>query len=224
MRRADRLFQLVQLLRVRRAVTAAELARELQVSPRTIYRDVQDLSLSGVPIEGEAGVGYRLQPGFDLPPLMFTSEELQALRLGAQIVQAWGDDGLASAAASALRRIESVLPNKLRQDSGVQFLFAPGFFIDRQDTAWMKEIREAMSARHKIAIRYRKPDGEELDRTLEPLGLFFWGNRWTLGAWCDLRQAFRTFRVDRIVHLSALTDTHFTRTPEDYIRDASREE
>ena len=222
MRRADRLFQLVQLLRRRRTTTAAELARSLEVSERTVYRDVQDLSLSGVPIEGEAGVGYRLKPGFDLPPLMFTAEELQALRLGAQIVQGWADDALANAATSALGRIESVLPEKLRQESNRQFLFAPSFAITKETKAWMRELRAAMAARHKVTISYRKAeeDATESIRTVEPLGLFFWGKTWTLGAWCELRQGFRTFRLDRISSLTILTQTTFTRTPEDYIRHA----
>lgn len=225
MRRADRLFQLVQLLRRRRTVTAAELARGLEVSERTVYRDVQDLSLSGVPIEGEAGVGYRLKPGFDLPPLMFTAEELQALRLGARIVEGWADDALAHAATSALGRIESVLPAKLRDESNRQFLFAPSFAITRESKAWMRELRAAMRDRHKVTIAYRKPDdASESTRTIEPLGLFFWGKTWTLGAWCELRQDFRTFRLDRITALTILTETAFTRTPEDYIRHASGED
>ncbi|MFN0103049.1 MAG: helix-turn-helix transcriptional regulator [Bryobacteraceae bacterium] len=226
MRRADRLFQLVNLLRRRRAVTAAELARSLEVSERTVYRDVQDLSLSGVPIEGEAGVGYRLKPGFDLPPLMFTAEELQALRLGAQIVQGWADDALANAATSALSRIETVLPEKLRQESNRQFLFAPNFAVTKESKAWMRELRAAMSARHKVTITYRKAGDAptESTRTVEPLGLFFWGRTWTLGAWCELRQDFRTFRLDRIAALDTHKDSTFTRTPEDYIRHASRDE
>lgn len=222
MRRADRLFQLVQLLRRRRTTTAAELARSLEVSERTVYRDVQDLSLSGVPVEGEAGVGYRLKPGFDLPPLMFTAEELQALRLGAQIVQGWTDDALAGAATSALGRIESVLPEKLRQESNRQFLFAPSFSITKETKAWMRELRVAMAGRHKVTIGYRKADEDATEsiRTIEPLGLFFWGKTWTLGAWCELRRGFRTFRLDRISSLTILTKTTFTRTPEDYIRHA----
>ena len=224
MRRADRLFQLVQLLRRRRAVTAAELARSLQVSERTVYRDVQDLSLSGVPIEGEAGVGYRLKPGFDLPPLMFTAEELQALRLGARIVQGWADDALAGAASSALARIESVLPDKLREESNPQVLFAPGFAVTPESKVWMRELRAAMDARHKVRIGYRKAEdsSEPTLRIIEPLGLYFWGKIWTLGAWCELRLGFRTFRLDRITALTVLPGTTCTRTPDDYIRHAEQ--
>jgi predicted DNA-binding transcriptional regulator YafY len=222
MRRADRLFQLVQLLRRRRAVTAAELARSLEVSERTVYRDVRDLSLSGVPVEGEAGVGYRLKPGFDLPPLMFTVEELQALRLGAQIVRSWADEGLSKAAADALQRIETVLPDRLREESNREFLFAPAFMATPEMKAWMGDLRAAMRDRHKVAIRYRKAEGAEPEsvRIVEPLGLYFWGRTWTLGAWCELRAGFRTFRLDRITALTILAESTFTRTPEDYIRHA----
>lgn len=222
MRRADRLFQLVQLLRRRRTVTAAELARSLEVSERTVYRDVQDLSLSGVPIEGEAGVGYRLKPGFDLPPRMFTAEELQALRLGAQIVQAWADDALANAATSALLRIENVLPEKLRQEANRQFLFAPSFSVSKETKAWMRELRTAMRDRNKVSLTYRKADddAQPTTRNVQPLGLYFWGRTWTLGAWCELRQGFRTFRLDRITALAILPGTTYSRTPDDYIRHA----
>lgn len=222
MHRADRLFQLVQLLRRRRAVTAAELARSLEVSERTVYRYVRDLSLSGIPVEGEPGVGYRLKPGFDLPPLMFTAEELQALRLGAQIVQGWTDEALAAAASSALGRIEAALPERLQRESHREFLFAPTYSITPESRRWMRELRQAMHARHKVAIVYRKAEegavGES--RTVEPLGLYFWGKTWTLGAWCELRQGFRTFRLDRITGLTILTGTTFQRTPDDYIRHA----
>ncbi len=222
MRRADRLFQLVQLLRRRRAVTAAELARSLEVSERTVYRDVRDLSISGVPIEGEAGVGYRLKPGFDLPPLMFTAEELQALRLGAQIVEAWADERLAGAAATALSRIEGVLPEKLRAALDRPVLFAPGFSAPDGAKRWMVEGGAAMEAGRKVGAGARKGgEGGASERVIEPLGLYYWGRVWTLGAWCELRQGFRTFRVDRIVALEALAGTTFTRTPEDYIRHAS---
>src|SRR5437899_1479879 len=110
MRRADRLFQIVQRLRRRGVTTAAQLAQALEVSERTVYRDVRDLQLSGVPILGEAGVGYALPRGFDLPPLMFTEEELEALVVGARMVQAWGDQKLARAAEDALSKIETVVP------------------------------------------------------------------------------------------------------------------
>jgi predicted DNA-binding transcriptional regulator YafY len=129
MRRADRLFQLIQLLRRRDVATAAWLAVELEVSERTVYRDVRDLVLSGVPIEGEAGVGYILRRGFDLPPLMFTEAELEAMVLGARVVTSWGDAGLARGARDALARVESVLPDRLKQKLEKTPLFAPSFHV-----------------------------------------------------------------------------------------------
>lgn len=129
MRRADRLFQIIQLLRRRHVVTAAYLARELEVSERTVYRDVRDLISSGVPIEGEAGVGYMLRKGFDLPPLMFTDTEIEAMVLGARVVSSWGDAALARAARDALARVESVLPDRLRSRLQDTRLYAPGFHL-----------------------------------------------------------------------------------------------
>ena len=143
MRRADRLFQVIQLLRRRNVVTAAWLATELEVSERTVYRDVRDLVMSGVPIEGEAGVGYMLRRGFDLPPLMFTEAEIEAMALGARIVTSWGDASLAKAAGEALARVESVLPDRLRSRLNETRLFAPGFHVPR---GVMRSLEDRMQA------------------------------------------------------------------------------
>ena len=129
MRRADRLFQVIQLLRRRHVLTAAAIAEELEVSERTVYRDIADLVRSGVPIAGEAGVGYTLRRGFDLPPLMFTEEEIEALVLGTRVVSSWADEGLAKAAESALARIEAALPDRLKARLIGSRLFAPGFHV-----------------------------------------------------------------------------------------------
>src|SRR3954470_804297 len=125
MRRADRLFQIIQLLRRRNVATAGWLAGELEVSERTVYRDIRDLVMSGVPIEGEAGVGYVLRRGFDLPPLMFTDAEIEAMVLGARVVTSWGDAGLARAAGDALARVEQALPDRLRSRLGGARVVAP---------------------------------------------------------------------------------------------------
>jgi predicted DNA-binding transcriptional regulator YafY len=223
MRRADRLFQIVLCLRRRRAVTAEQMAEELEVSVRTIYRDIRDLMASGVPIDGEAGVGYRLRPGFDLPPLMFSAEELQALRLGAEIVQGWADRDLARAARTALERIEAVLPEKLHR-TGPQPFFVPDFFIPAATKNYLTELRHAIQARHQIRIGYVRADGEASTRQVEPVGLFFWGNRWTLGAWCGLRQAFRTFRLDRITSVDLLPGLGVTHDADQYIEAMDQEE
>lgn len=207
MRRADRLFQIVQLLRRDRVTTAARLARELGVAVRTVYRDVQDLSASGVPIESEAGVGYRLPKRFDLPPLMFTAEEVEALVLGARITEAWSDPALAAAARTALARIEAVLPEALRARLDGASLFAPAFAVPRRAAAHLQALRTAIRERRKVEVSYVRKDGAASERVLRPLGLFFWGSTWSLAAWCELRVGFRTFRLDRIGALALLPET-----------------
>lgn len=209
MRRADRLFQIVQLLRRSRATTAADLARELQVSVRTIYRDVEDLGRSGVPIQGEAGVGYALPRHFELPPLMFGSTEIEALVLGARMVQSWGDDQLARAARSALSRIENVLPPALAERLTTSRLFAPDFHLFRASQGPLQPLREALEASRVVSFAYVDEDGRQSRRDVRPLGLFYWGRTWTLVAWCELRADFRSFRVDRI-DACAVHDRTFT--------------
>lgn len=198
MRRADRLFEIVQLLRSRRFMTAARLAEELEVSERTIYRDVSDLIASGVPIAGEAGVGYTLDRRFDLPPLMFNAEEIEALILGSRIVQSWADPDLAGAAHSALTKIEAVLPEALRVNITESALFAPRILPDTAVTSNLAVVRRAMQDRHKVTFRYTRADGESLNRKVHPLGLFYWGYAWTLVAWCETRDDYRNFRLDRM--------------------------
>ena len=189
MRRADRLFQIVQHLRLRRTrTTARELARKLAVSERTIYRDIQDLGRSGVPIEGEAGVGYILR-GFDVPPLMFTREEIEALVVGARMVEAWTTERLAAAARLALQKIEAALPERLRAE------------LDKP--RMIERIRLAIAESHRLEFDYRREDGKASRRAVQPLGLYFWGNVWTLAAWCELRSDFRSFRLDRISGIAA---------------------
>lgn len=211
MRRADRLFQIVLLLDRGRAVTARELADALQVSERTIYRDVADLGRSGVPISGEAGVGYLMRPGYRLPPLMFDAEELAALALGSRMVRSWADPALGRAAERALMRIESVLPQALRQDPARDALLVPGFHVPEAMRAPMTALRASIAAHHKVRIAYARADGLASERVIQPLGLVFWGETWTLGAWCELRGGFRSFRLDRIAHLTPL-DEHFDNT------------
>lgn len=209
MRRADRLFQIIQLLRRRHVATAAFLARELEVSERTVYRDIHDLVGSGVPIDGEAGVGYMLRRGFDLPPLMFTEPELEAMVLGARVVSSWGDPALGRAAQDALARIESALPERLRDRVTNTPLFAPGFHVPTETIASLTPLRVALEERRIVWVRYEDGSGAISERTLRPVGLFFWGYRWSLGAWCELRQGFRSFRLDRIREME-LRDERFT--------------
>lgn len=201
MRRADRLFRLVQVLRVRRFATGEQIARELGVSKRTVYRDVADLQSSGIPIQGEAGVGYRLERGFELAPLVFTSDELAGLVLGARIVQAWGDAELATAVSSALNKVEAVLPEALRRVVLDTPLFAPELPHASAMTSELANLRHAIGERRWIHFRYAREDGTESERDARPLGLYFWGRKWTLAAWCALRSDYRTFRPDRMREL-----------------------
>jgi predicted DNA-binding transcriptional regulator YafY len=204
MRRADRLFRLVQLLRARRFATGDQIARELGVSRRTVYRDVADLQGSGVPIRGEAGVGYRLERGYELAPLIFTSDELAGLVLGARIVAAWGDPDLAAAVASAMTKVEAVLPEALRRIVLETPLFAPGRPWASAMAGEVALLRRAISERRLVHFRYGREDGTESERDARPLGLYFWGRKWTLASWCELRADYRSFRPDRMRDLVLL--------------------
>ena len=198
MRRADRLFQIVQILRHRRLTTAATLADRLQVSERTIYRDVRDLTVSGVPIEGEAGVGYRMGKDFELPPLMFDKTEIQALVLGARMVESWGDAQLRGAAQSVLEKVEAALPPAERARIHDTAMFAVSFHVPKSIRTNLTPLRKAIDERRRLDLDYVDGEDRTTTRTVRPLGLYFWGNRWTLAAWCELRTNFRNFRVDRI--------------------------
>jgi predicted DNA-binding transcriptional regulator YafY len=206
MRRADRLFQIIQLIRKHRVTTAAVLAESLEVSERTVYRDIRDLVLSGVPIEGEAGVGYVLRKGFDLPPLMFTRTEIEALVLGTRVVSSWADPELAKAAESALDRISVALPDALRERLTSSRLYAPAFMVDTEVVERLGLLRGAVDERWKVWMSYRDAAEAETRRSVRPLGLAFYGNRWTLLAWCELREDFRAFRLDRVTELKVLPD------------------
>jgi predicted DNA-binding transcriptional regulator YafY len=221
MRRADRLFRIVQLLRGGRLQTARNLAEKLQVSHRTIYRDIQDLQLSGMPITGEAGVGYTLRRDLDIPPLMFDREEIAALVLGARMVEAWGGEELTEAANRALRKIEAVLPASLRENIDDVLLYAPGFRAPGELRRKLDTLHVAAQQRRILLLAYSREDGQPSVRRVHPLALYFWGGTWTLAAWCELRTDFRTFRVDRIEHVDSL-DESFTPRPgqtlADYLR------
>jgi len=208
MRRADRLFQIIQFLRTRRVTTASWLAERLEVSERTIYRDIKDLILSGVNIEGEAGVGYVVRRGFDLPPLMFSEEEISALTLGARLVESWADKSLSTAAQSALSKIEIALPNELKENLSKTLLFSPLTPMTPNISNSMAEIRLAADNRRKVNLVYHRADCKRSERIIWPLGLFFWGKVWTIGAWCEKRNDFRIFRLDRINNLQVLDENY----------------
>ena len=223
MRRADRLFHLVQLIRGRRLTTASFLAGRLEVSERTVYRDVADLQHQGVPIEGEAGVGYRLGAGFELPPLMFSAGEARALVAATRLAQAWLDPALARDAEQALGKILSILPRQTRAAAESLALYAPSFSVDPAVQQQLQTLREAVQARRTVALDYRDAAGQMSQRRVRPLGCFFWGKVWTLAAWCESRQAFRTFRLDRMGALQ-VDDTVFRnetgKTFADFLRQA----
>ncbi len=219
MRRADRLFQIIQLLRRRRtATTAAQMAERLGVSERTVYRDIRDLVLAGTPIDGEAGVGYRVRPGYDLPPLMFDRDEIQALVLGARIVRQFGDPGLARASDAILNKIAAVIPKDLAPLISETRLFVPSSIGGGKSADALSVAREALIARRKVRLKYAGAQGPDTERTVRPLGVFFWGRTWTLAAWCELRNDFRNFRLDRATQ-STLLDQTFDDEPGKTLRD-----
>ena len=199
MRRADRLFQIVQILRSGRLTLARDLAQRLEVSERTIYRDIAHLIGSGVPVEGEAGVGYMMREGYDLPPLMFSREELHALVAGIRMARAFGGRGLAASAEDALSKIEAVLPEARGPDTATVPIHAigAGDMADRA-RALLDQIQAACDSRTSLDLAYQDEAGSATNRTVRPLGLWFWGRVWTLIGWCELRRDFRMFRVDRI--------------------------
>ncbi|EIM75156.1 YafY family transcriptional regulator [Nitratireductor sp. L1-7-SE] len=198
MRRADRLFQIVQHLRGGRLVTARLLSERLEVSERTIYRDIADLQSTGVPIDGEAGVGYLMREGFELPPLMFTRDEIVALVAGARMVRAFGGAAMARAAEEALIKIGTVLPEPERDRIARTEIHTPRWVVSDMDRQAIDTLERAVETRDVLSIDYRDEAGRTSERDVRPLGLWFWGKVWTLVAWCELRGDFRTFRIDRI--------------------------
>lgn len=224
MRRADRLFQIVQILQHRRLTTAAMLAERLEVSERTVYRDIKDLTGSGVPVQGEAGVGYRLGKDFELPPLMFTHAEVQALVLGARMVESWADAELRTAAQSALEKVEAALPASQRPRVHATSMHAVSFHVPKEARKRLGPLRSAIDRRESLDLSYLDRTDTVSERRIRPLGLFFWGRHWTLGAWCELREGFRNFRVDRIQTMKRSGRTFALESPvtlEEYLATAS---
>jgi predicted DNA-binding transcriptional regulator YafY len=197
-RRADRLFEIIQFMRRKELVRARDLSQALEVSERTIYRDIQDLITTGVPIEGEAGVGYVLRAGFDLPPLMFNEQEIEALVLGARIVESWADAELAAAATNVIAKVEAVIPDRLRHYMANTALLAPAHHYMEPITFDLAELRRALRNQLRVSFHYRNALAEASERTVRPLSLAYFGPVWMLAAWCELRDDFRTFRLDRI--------------------------
>jgi predicted DNA-binding transcriptional regulator YafY len=212
MRRADRLFEIIQILRRRKAVRASDLAAILEVSERTIYRDIADMVARGVPIDGEAGVGYILRPDYDLPPLMFNADEIEALLIGARIVQSWADPELARSAAALIDKVRTVLPPQSRDQLDLARLWAPVNHARETITIDQAALRRAIRDHRKVRFVYHDTDRRPTERVVRPLIMAFYGPVWLLAAWCELRTGFRVFRLDRMLTLEPL-DTVFDDEP-----------
>ena len=207
MRRADRLFDIIQILRTRaHPVTASDLAGMLEVNIRTVYRDVATLQARRVPIEGAAGVGYVLRRGFDLPPLMFTTDEIDAIVLGARMVRRVRDSKLHAAADRVLAKVTSVLPDALRAQ-----LATPAIYVSEGSAAIPagidpSAVRDAIRARRKLRIAYADANGQHSRRTVWPIAMAYYVDVTLLAAWCELRGDYRHFRIDRIAACEVLPD------------------
>lgn len=207
MSRTERLFDLIEALRRhRQPIAAATLAQELGVSLRTIYRDIQTLVSLGAPIDGEAGVGYLLRPGFFLPPMNFAQDEIEALVLGARWVQRQDDRALSLAASNALAKIAAAAPRDLRDAIGEIGLWVSPSNAHPTAPSTMQRIRDAMRDERKLRIRYGSGEGQQSERTIWPLTLAFFDHARVVGAWCELRGDFRHFRLDRIAELEVLPE------------------
>jgi predicted DNA-binding transcriptional regulator YafY len=200
MRRAERLFQIIQILRGARApVTAHAMAEELETSLRTIYRDIAELLAQRVPVRGEAGVGYQLDRGYDLPPLMLTPDEIEAAVLGAQWVAGRADPELARAARDLVAKIGAVIPDHLRPfllDATVSSITRPDIMADALDVS---RLRAWIRSQKKVGLIYRGEDGLESQRTIWPIAIGYYETVRVIAAWCELREAFRHFRTDRVI-------------------------
>ncbi|SDU01798.1 helix-turn-helix transcriptional regulator [Halopseudomonas salegens] len=206
MTRTTRLFDLMQILRRhRRAVSGDVLAGELGVSLRTLYRDIAELKAIGAHIQGEPGLGYLLQPDFLLPPLMFSADEVAALTLGLNWVEERADEQLASAATEVLAKVSAVLPRELCARLNDQtMLIGPGW--DKAHRVALSELRQAISEERKLLLDYRDEAGRTSNRVIWPISLVFFESARILAGWCELRQAFRHFRTDRIAEATILAE------------------
>lgn len=206
MRRTDRLFDIIQILRDGKLHRAQDIADRLEVSVRTIYRDMDTLVASGVPVEGERGVGYMVREQITLPPLNLTPAELEALNLGMAIVAEAADPDLKAAAETLADKIDAVLPTQVVAEADA-WKFAVYPFADAaRGLAHMGPIRAAIKSRQKLHLIYRRIDGVLTDRTIRPLHMEYWGRVWTLTSWCELRQGFRVFRIDLIESVRPLPE------------------
>lgn len=218
MRRADRLMKIVHFLRQRRrAVTASRIAEEFEISARTVYRDIQDLMDSGVPISGEAGVGYMIDKQYYLPPITFDADELEAIGLGINMVRQWTDDKFAQKANSAMEKVYAVLPAELQ---GELAQITTHVMQGEPQLPWtisFSGIRESIRMRRKLVVDYSDVESRTTTRTIRPLALMFFSPVWLLAAWCEKRHDFRHFRLDRINALNVSDETYSDEAGKDLI-------
>ena len=209
MRRADRLFQIIQILRrSRRPITADAIGLELETSKRTVYRDIADLMGQRVPIRGEAGIGYVLDGGYDLPPLMLTPDEIEAAVLGAQWVAGRADPALARAAKDLIAKIGAAVPERLRPYVLEPASGTPPAWNSVIDAIDMARVRAHIHAGRKIKLTYRDEQGAETDRTIWPITIGYRDTTRMLVAWCEMRVDFRSFRTDRVAGAEFLEDRY----------------
>ncbi|NII06022.1 YafY family transcriptional regulator [Luteibacter anthropi] len=209
MSRSERLLDLLQVLRRRkRPISGQKLAADMGISLRTLYRDIASLQAQGAPIEGEAGIGYVLRPGFMLPPLMFGSAELDALVLGMRLVLDRGDPDLAKGAENTLAKIAAVLPPDLRQELESSALLVGNSLKAPADTIDARVLRDALRLERKIEITYEGPDGRQSRRVVWPFAIAYFRQSHVLMCWCEWRDDFRSFRTDRITSVALLGDRY----------------
>ena len=207
MRKASRLFEIIQILRLAaRPVTASQIAMRLEVTPRSIYRDIVALQAMRVPIEGERGIGYILRPGFDLPPLMFTIAESEAIVLALALLQRTGDVELKDAADRVTAKIAAAMPPPLRQSLATNALYAWGTIASEPQGTDFALLRQAIRDEQKISITYRDEAGNRTQRVIRPIALIYYSSAAVLVGWCELRQGLRNFRIDRIAQSDLLAD------------------
>jgi predicted DNA-binding transcriptional regulator YafY len=206
MRRTDRLFDIIQILRDGKLHRAQDMAAQLEVSVRTIYRDMDTLTTSGVPVQGERGVGYMALEAITLPPLTLTTAEVEALNLGMAIVAEAADADLKSAALSLADKIDAVLPTSTVAEADAWKFAVYPFANAARGFAHMATLRTAIKACQKLRLIYRRIDETLTERTVRPLHMEYWGRVWTLTAWCDSRADFRVFRVDLIEQAAPLPE------------------
>lgn len=215
MRRAERLFRLVNELRARGVCRAEDLAAYFEISIRTVYRDIAHLQASGLPIDGEAGVGYLLRPGFDLPPLTFTFEQLDALAIGLSFVEVAGDTALADAAREVRAKLQASLPAPDQRTLENAPLFASR--RDGRANPYLTVIRRAIRKASVLRVEYRDAEGSLSDRRIHPLAIWAFTDGWLFAGWCTLRADFRAFRFDRISKI-ADTGDHFADHPDQNLK------